>query len=235
MKKEIIKLIDVWKSYKVGESEITVLKGINLKVNDGEFISLLGPSGSGKSTLLHIIGCLDKPSKGKVIIDGKDISKLNDNELALLRREKIGFVFQFYFLFPYLNAIENVMLPMLLAGKPKKEAEERAKELLEKVGLEKDRFYNKPNQLSGGQQQKVAIARALANNPKILLADEPTGNLDSKSALEVMEIFKRINKDGTTIIMVTHNVELTKYSNRVIRIKDGKLLEETWEQKKYFS
>lgn len=227
MKKEIIKLIDVWKSYKVGESEITVLKGINLKVNDGEFISLLGPSGSGKSTLLHIIGCLDKPSKGKVIIDGKDISKLNDNELALLRREKIGFVFQFYFLFPYLNAIENVMLPMLLAGKPKKEAEERAKELLEKVGLEKDRFYNKPNQLSGGQQQKVAIARALANNPKILLADEPTGNLDSKSALEVMEIFKRINKDGTTIIMVTHNVELTKYSNRVIRIKDGKLLEET--------
>ncbi|MEM5821074.1 MAG: ABC transporter ATP-binding protein [Candidatus Aenigmatarchaeota archaeon] len=222
-----MKLIDVWKSYKVGESEITVLKGINLKVNDGEFISLLGPSGSGKSTLLHIIGCLDKPSKGKVIIDGKDISKLNDNELALLRREKIGFVFQFYFLFPYLNAIENVMLPMLLAGKPKKEAEERAKELLEKVGLEKDRFYNKPNQLSGGQQQKVAIARALANNPKILLADEPTGNLDSKSALEVMEIFKRINKDGTTIIMVTHNVELTKYSNRVIRIKDGKLLEET--------
>ncbi|MEM5827939.1 MAG: ABC transporter ATP-binding protein [Candidatus Aenigmatarchaeota archaeon] len=227
MKKDIIKLIDVWKSYKIGDSEITVLKGINLKVKEGEFISLLGPSGSGKSTLLHIIGCLDKPTKGKVIIDGKDVSKLNDNELALLRREKIGFVFQFYFLFPYLNAIENVMLPMLLAGKSKREAEERAKELLEKVGLEKSRFYNKPNQLSGGQQQKVAIARALANNPKILLADEPTGNLDSKSAEEVMNIFKKINRDGTTIIMVTHNIELTKYSNRVIRIKDGKLLEET--------
>lgn len=227
---EIIKLINVCKSYIIGNNKIEVLKNINLEIEKGDFLSILGPSGSGKSTLLHIIGCLDKPNKGKVIIDGMDISKLSEDELAEIRREKIGFVFQFYYLFPYLNAIENVMLPMLLKGISRKKAEEKAAKLLNLVGLEESRFYNKPNQLSGGQQQKVAIARSLANNPKILLADEPTGNLDSKSSKEVMETFKNINEEGTTIIMVTHNIELTKYSNRTIKIKDGRI-EEIWKLK----
>lgn len=222
---KIIKLIDVWKTYHSGNIKVDVLKGIDLEVEEGEFISILGPSGSGKSTLLHIIGCLDKPSRGIVIIDGEDTSKLSENELAKIRREKIGFVFQFYYLFPYLNALENVILPMLIAGKSKKTSEERAKNLLTLVGLDESKFYNKPNQLSGGQQQKVAIARALANNPKILLADEPTGNLDSKSSKEIMKIFKVINENGTTIIMVTHNQELTKFSDRVIKLRDGKILE----------
>jgi len=227
MPKEIIKLINVWKIYKSDSIITEVLKGINLGVKRGEFISLLGPSGSGKSTLLHIIGCLDKPTKGKVIIDGQDVSQLNDNELAKIRREKIGFVFQFFYLFPYLNALENVMLPMLIANKSRKEAEERAKELLKIVNIDESLWYKKPNQLSGGQQQRVAIARALANEPKILLADEPTGNLDSKSAQDVMKIFSEINKNKkVTIIMVTHNEELTKYSDRIIRIKDGKIIEE---------
>lgn len=223
---KIIKLENIWKYYIIGSSKVYVLKGIDLEVDKSEFLCILGPSGSGKSTLLHIIGCLDKPSKGKVIIDNEDVSKLDDNELALIRREKIGFVFQFFYLFPYLNALENVMLPMLISGKSREYAKEKAMELLELVGLEKERFYNKPNQLSGGQQQKVAIARAIANNPKILLADEPTGNLDYKSAIEVMKIFEKINNSGTTIIMVTHNQELTKYADRIIRIKDGKIIEE---------
>ncbi|MBU5682463.1 MAG: ABC transporter ATP-binding protein [Candidatus Aenigmarchaeota archaeon] len=222
----MIKLENIWKYYIIGNSKVYVLKGINLEVDKGEFLCILGPSGSGKSTLLHIIGCLDKPSKGKVIIDNEDVSKLDDNELALIRREKIGFVFQFFYLFPYLNALESVMLPMLISGKSREYAKEKAMELLELVGLEKERFYNRPNQLSGGQQQKVAIARAIANNPKILLADEPTGNLDYKSAMEVMKIFEKINNSGTTIIMVTHNQELTRYADRIIRIKDGKIIEE---------
>lgn len=227
MPKEIIKLINIWKIYRTDSIITEVLKGINLEVKRGEFVSLLGPSGSGKSTLLHIIGCLDKPTKGKVIIDGLDVSKLNDNELAEIRREKIGFVFQFFYLFPYLNALENVMLPMLIANKSRKEAEERAKELLKMVNIDESLWYKKPNQLSGGQQQRIAIARALANEPKILLADEPTGNLDSKSAQDVMKIFSEINKNKkVTIIMVTHNEELTKYSDRIIRIRDGKIIEE---------
>lgn len=230
---KIIKLENIWKYYIIGNSKVYVLKGINLEVDKSEFLCILGPSGSGKSTLLHIIGCLDKPSKGKVIIDNEDVSKLDDNELALIRREKIGFVFQFFYLFPYLNALENVMLPMLISGKSREYAKEKAMELLELVGLEKERFYNRPNQLSGGQQQKVAIARAIANNPKILLADEPTGNLDYKSAMEVMKIFEKINNSGTTIIMVTHNQELTRYADRIIRIKDGKIIEEklSWQRK----
>jgi len=232
MAKEIIKLINVWKIYRTDSIITEVLKGINLEVKRGEFVSLLGPSGSGKSTLLHIIGCLDKPTKGKVIIDGEDVSKLNDNELAEIRREKIGFVFQFYYLFPYLNALENVMLPMLIANESRKEAEERAKELLKMVNIDESLWYKKPNQLSGGQQQRIAIARALVNEPKILLADEPTGNLDSKSAQDVMKIFSEINKNKkVTIIMVTHNEELTKYSDRMIRIKDGKIIEEKWNLK----
>jgi len=227
MPKEIIKLINIWKIYRTDSIITEVLKGINLEVKRGEFISLLGPSGSGKSTLLHIIGCLDKPTRGKVIIDGQDVSKLTDNKLAEIRRKKIGFVFQFFYLFPYLNALENVMLPMLIANKSRKEAEERAKELLKMVNIDESLWYKKPNQLSGGQQQRIAIARALVNEPKILLADEPTGNLDSKSAQDVMKIFSEINKNkNVAIIMVTHNEELTKYSDRIIRIKDGKIIEE---------
>lgn len=218
----IIEAIDLWKIYRTGKIEYPALRGVNLKVEKGEFVAIVGPSGSGKSTLLNLLGALDRPTKGKVFIDGVDISKLNDNQLAELRNKKIGFVFQTFNLIPYMNALENVEVPMIATGVDPRKRRERAMHLLSIVGLEQ--FYrNRPSELSGGQQQRVAIARALANNPKIILADEPTGNLDSKSAFEIMEVLRKLNNSGTTIILVTHNLQLMKFCNRVLFMKDGNI------------
>ncbi len=217
----MIELIDVYKVYKLGLHEVVALRGINLKIEDGEFVAIMGPSGSGKSTLLYLIGCLDKPTRGKVLIDGCDTSKLSDRELTELRRDKIGFIFQQYYLIPTLTALENVELPMVFKGVPKAERVKRAEELLEIVGLgsKKDR---KPRELSGGEQQRVAIARALANRPTILLCDEPTGNLDTKSGEVVMNIIKRLNvEEGVTVVLVTHDPSLKAYADRVVSIRDG--------------
>ncbi|NHV45843.1 MAG: ABC transporter ATP-binding protein [Candidatus Verstraetearchaeota archaeon] len=199
-----------------------------MKIRKGEFIAIVGPSGSGKSTLLNLLGALDRPTKGKVIIDGTDISKLKSNELAELRNKKLGFIFQTFNLIPYMSALDNVEVPMIASGIPPKERKERARKLLELVGL-KGFEKNRPSELSGGQQQKVAIARALVNNPQIILADEPTGNLDSKSANEIIEILHDLNKKGVTIILVTHNLNLIKYCHRVFWLKDG-LIEKEVEQ-----
>ncbi len=224
MPKAIIECKNVWKIYNPGSSaEVKALRGIDLSVKEGSFISIMGSSGSGKSTLLHIIGCLDKPTKGKVYVDGKDVTQLNDKQLAMIRRYTIGFVFQFFNLIPSLTALENVMLPMIFAGVKKSERVRRAKHLLKELGLA-HRINHKPNQLSGGERQRVAIARALANDPKIILADEPTGNLDSRSGKSVMEIFQRLNKEkGKTIVLITHDPEVAKYADKIVKIKDGKI------------
>jgi len=220
----MIELIDVVKKYRIGIHEVVALNGVSLSVEDGEFVAVMGPSGSGKSTLLYLIGCLDKPTSGMVLIDGLDTSKLSDRELTELRRDKIGFIFQQYYLIPTLTALENVELPMVFKGVSKEKRLRRAEELLELVGLgkKKDR---KPNELSGGEQQRVAIARALANGPSILLCDEPTGNLDTKSGRVVMDIIKRLNvEEGVTVVLVTHNPSLSDYADRVIRIRDGRIV-----------
>ena len=221
----IIELQKVTKIYKLDEVEVIGVKDVDLKIKKGEFICIMGPSGSGKSTLLHLIGCLDKPTYGKVFIDGIDVSRMTEDELAEIRKNKIGFVFQFFNLYPSLNALENVELPMIIAEKDKEYRRKRAMELLKIVGMEKfkDHF---PSELSGGQRQKIAIARALANDPPIILADEPTGNLDSKSGKEVMEIFKKLNEEGRTIVVVTHNKEVAKYAERIIYLKDGEIINE---------
>jgi len=224
----IIIAIDLWKIYKSGKIEYPALRGINMKIRRGEFIAIVGPSGSGKSTLLNLFGALDRPTKGKVIIDGIDISTLKSNELAEFRNKKIGFIFQTFNLIPYMSALDNIEVPMIASGISPKERKIRAKELLELVGL-KGFERNRPSELSGGQQQRVAIARALINNPQIILADEPTGNLDSKSANEIIEILHNLNKRGVTIILVTHNLNLIKYCNRVFWMKDG-LIEKEVEQ-----
>jgi len=205
----------------MGLTTIKALNGINLKIDKGEFISIVGPSGSGKTTLLNIIGLLDRPTKGKVILENKDVSSLNDNELSSLRAEKIGFIFQTFNLIPNLTAKENVELASAFSNKVR-DSEKKALELLKIVGLE-DRANHRPSQLSGGEQQRVAIARALMNDPIILLADEPTGNLDSKTSLEILEIFKMLNKRGVTILLVTHNMMLAEEANRILYIKDGKI------------
>ncbi len=220
----MIELVDVVKKYRIGTHEVVALNGVSLSVRDGEFVVIMGPSGSGKSTLLHLIGCLDKPTSGKVIIDGEDTSKLSDRELTELRRDKIGFVFQQYYLIPTLTALENVELPMVFKGVPKEKRHSRAEELLELVGL-KGQGDRKPNELSGGEQQRVAIARALANEPSILLCDEPTGNLDTKSGKVVMDIIKRLNvEEGVTVVLVTHDPSLSDYGDRVVRIRDGRII-----------
>ena len=217
----MIELIDVYKVYKVGLHEVVALRGINLRIENGEFVAIMGPSGSGKSTLLYLIGCLDKPTKGKVVIDGCDTSKLGDRELTELRRDKIGFIFQQYYLIPTLTALENVELPMVFKGIPKAERIKRAEKLLEIVGLG-DKKDRKPKELSGGEQQRVAIARALANRPTILLCDEPTGNLDTKSGKVVMDIIKKLNvEEGVTVVLVTHDPSLKVYADRVVSIRDG--------------
>lgn len=218
----VIELENVEKIYRIGEIEVKALNGVSVSVKDGEFISLMGPSGSGKSTFLNMIGCLDKPTSGKVIINGVDTSGLSDSELTKLRRDTIGFVFQHYNLISTLTAFENVELPMIFRGASKSERE-KAKEILSLVGLERE-MDRKPKELSGGQQQRVAIARALANNPSILLCDEPTGNLDTKSGKAVMDIIEKLNKDeGITVVLVTHDPAISEYAERTIRLVDGKI------------
>ncbi|MBC7121271.1 MAG: ABC transporter ATP-binding protein [Candidatus Methanosuratus sp.] len=217
---------DLWKVYRLGEIDYTALRGVSFRVRKGEYIAIVGPSGSGKSTLLNIMGALDRPTKGKMMIDGVEISSLNDKKLAELRNRKLGFVFQTFNLLSYMSAAENVETPLVAAGVPPDERRRRAYALLEMVGL-KGFERNRPTMLSGGQQQRVAIARALANNPQIILADEPTGNLDSKSSHEIIEILRRLNdENGVTIVMVTHNLELTSHCNKVWHFRDGRIEKE---------
>jgi len=215
----VVEAIELKKTYMLGKVPVEALRGVNLKVEKGDFLAVLGPSGSGKSTLLNLIGALDKPTSGTLLIDGVDISKLNDNQLADLRR-KVGFVFQFFNLIPRFAAVENVELSMSIANVPRSKSKKRAEELLETVGL-KDRLKHKPAELSGGQQQRVAIARALANKPSFLLLDEPTGNIDSKTALEIIDIIKKLNQQGVTIVMVTHDQNLARESKRTVQMMDG--------------
>ncbi len=219
----VVELVNLEKEYDLGAIKLHVLKEINLKVKKSDIVAIMGPSGSGKSTMLHMLGCLDRPTRGKVIIDGVDVSRLNDDELAKIRREKIGFIFQFFYLIPSLTALKNVELPMTFIKSSAKDREERAKELLKMVGLE-DRMYHRPSQLSGGESQRVAIARALANNPQIILADEPTGNLDSKSGKEIMDILVKLNERGVTLIIVTHDSSIARHAEKVINLKDGKII-----------
>ncbi|HPH36331.1 MAG TPA: ABC transporter ATP-binding protein [Sediminibacterium sp.] len=216
----IIHLEGIEKSYFMGNQAIPVLKGINLDIFKNEYVALMGPSGSGKSTLMNILGCLDSPTGGKYILNGKDVSKMLDDDLAEVRNTEIGFVFQQFNLLPRLSAAENVALPLIYAGVSKKERIERALEALDKVGLA-DRSHHKSNELSGGQIQRVAIARALVNNPSILLADEPTGNLDSKTSVEVMQIFGKLQAAGNTVVLVTHEEDIAAYAHRVVRLRDG--------------
>lgn len=219
----IIKLTNVNKSYNLGSEKLHVLKNISFNVAKGEFISILGPSGSGKSTLMNIIGCMDNLDNGSYILDDKDISTSNDDDLALIRNEKIGFIFQKYHLIPKYSVIQNVMMPLLIRGTSKETARENALDKLKLVGLE-GRIKHKPNELSGGQQQRVAIARALVSDPKVLLADEPTGALDSETGKEVLALFKELNNQGNTIIMITHDKEVASHSDRTISIVDGKII-----------
>ncbi|MDB8551812.1 ABC transporter ATP-binding protein [Turicibacter sanguinis] len=225
MSEEILSMKNIVKSYVLGDEEQVVLKGINFRVNEGEFVSILGPSGSGKSTMMNIIGCLDCSTSGSYILSGQDIKDLNENELADIRSHEIGFVFQSFQLLPRLTALQNVELPMIYAGIPSHERKVRAKEMLERVGLA-NHIHHYPHQLSGGQQQRVAIARAISTNPTILLADEPTGALDQKTSHQVMSLFKELNQEGRTIIMITHDETIAKEASRIVRILDGNLLEE---------
>ncbi len=222
---EILNMKDICKSYYMGDDELEVLHKVNLTVHSGEFLSILGPSGSGKSTMMNIIGCLDIPTSGKYLLSGKDIEDLSESELAAVRNKEIGFVFQSFQLLPRLTALKNVELPLIYSNVPVSERKMRAKEMLEKVGLS-DKMSNLPNQLSGGQQQRVAIARALVTQPTILLADEPTGALDQKTGAQVMELFEKLNEDGRTIIMITHDQGIAKHAKRVVKILDGYLTEQ---------
>lgn len=221
----ILELSNIYKDYYQDEMVVPVLKNINLSVEEGEYLAIMGPSGSGKTTLMNLIGCLDRPTKGDYLLEGEDVSKYKDKELSDVRLHSIGFVFQNFHLLPKLSALNNVALPLSYAGVPLKERKEIAKKALERVGLG-DRIDFMPNQLSGGQKQRVAIARALVNNPKIVLADEPTGALDSKSGEAVMELFQQLNEEGVTVIMITHNAEIAEYAKRVIHIFDGEIVKE---------
>lgn len=218
-----VKLISIDKVYGQEEAlKFRALKNINLTIAKGEFIAIIGPSGSGKSTLMHILGLLDRPTSGTYEFDGQDVSSLSENELAKIRNRKIGFIFQSFNLLSRTSALDNVALPLVYSGISSKERLKRAKQALENVGL-KDKFSSKPNQLSGGQQQRVAIARSLINNPEIILADEPTGNLDTKTSQEIMDIFKKLNKEGRTIILITHEHDIAKQAKKIISIKDGEI------------
>ena len=218
----LIETRDLWKTYVMGDEEIHALKGVSIAIQRGEYVAIMGPSGSGKSTLMNLIGCLDTPSKGTYFLNEKEVSLMNDNELARIRNEEIGFVFQTFNLLPRATALHNVELPLVYAGMSKKDRLEQAKAAIEKVELT-HRMTHKPNELSGGQRQRVAIARALVNNPSILLADEPTGNLDSKTGVEIMALFARLHQGGNTIIVVTHEADIAAYAHRVIAIRDGQV------------
>ncbi|VEF46549.1 putative ABC transporter ATP-binding protein [Bacillus freudenreichii] len=220
-----MKLSEITKVYGNGALQVPVLHGIDLSVEDGEFIAIMGPSGSGKSTLMNIIGFLDYPTAGTFELNGENISSAKEKQLALLRNKHIGFVFQQFFLLPRLNALKNVEAPLIYAGVPKRERTERAVQMLEKVGLG-DRMKHLPNQLSGGQKQRVAIARALVNNPTLILADEPTGALDSKTSAQIMELLVQLNQEGKTVIIVTHEEEIADYTDRIINLKDGKIIDD---------
>ena len=218
----IIETRDLWKTYVMGSEEIHALRGVNIEIDKGEYVSIMGPSGSGKSTLMNLIGCLDTPTKGSYLLNGKQVSQMNDNELARIRNEEIGFVFQTFNLLPRASALHNVELPLIYAGVASKDRQERAKDALRKVELE-SRMTHRPNELSGGQRQRVAIARALVNNPSILLADEPTGNLDSKTGVEIMALFDRLHSGGNTIILVTHEPDIAAHAHRIVHIRDGQV------------
>lgn len=224
-KKTVIELDGVWKTYIMGETKVHAVKNISIKIKRGEFLAIMGPSGSGKSTTMNLVGSLDVPTKGKIFLDSQDIAKLGESELAQLRGKKIGFVFQQFNLIKNLTALENITLPMTFQGVPIEERNERAKKLLESVGLG-DRMHHTPNELSGGQQQRVAIARALANDPEVILADEPTGNLDTKTGESVMDLLSKLHKQGKTIIMVTHDEETANNAKRVIYLRDGEIVKQ---------
>jgi putative ABC transport system ATP-binding protein len=227
----IIQLENIQKSYYLGKQELKVLKGITLEIFKNEYVALMGPSGSGKSTLMNILGCLDSPTAGRYVLNGEDVSKMQDDDLADVRNKEIGFVFQQFNLLPRLTAAENVALPLIYNGTTKRIRTEFALEMLDKVGLA-DRSHHKPNELSGGQNQRVAIARALVNNPSIILADEPTGNLDSKTSEEIMNIFDKIQADGNTVILVTHEEDIAEYAHRIIRLRDGLIESDHLNEKK---
>jgi putative ABC transport system ATP-binding protein len=218
----LIETRDLWKTYQMGDEEIHALRGVSIQIAKGEYVAIMGPSGSGKSTLMNLIGCLDTPSRGTYLLNSQEVSTMNDNELARIRNEEIGFVFQTFNLLPRATALHNVELPLVYAGVPSRERQERAKAALEKVELG-SRMSHRPNELSGGQRQRVAIARALVNNPSILLADEPTGNLDSKTGVEIMTLFERLHDAGNTIIIVTHEADVADHARRTVAIRDGQV------------
>ena len=226
MAKPLINISNLKRDFQLGSETIYVLKGIDLQINKGEYVALMGPSGSGKSTLMNLLGCLDTPTSGTYILNGNDVSQMHDDDLAEIRNKEIGFVFQTFNLMPRTTALDNVALPMIYAGFPKSERIVRASEVLTQVGLD-DRMDHQPNQLSGGQRQRVAIARALVNKPSIILADEPTGNLDSKTSEEIMKLFGDIHASGNTVILVTHEEDIAKYAHRIIRLRDGMIESDT--------
>jgi len=216
----IIELHDVKKDYYLGNTVVHAVNGVSFSINEGDFLSIVAPSGSGKTTLLNMIGCIDIPTEGKIVVDGEDITKMNDKQLTNIRNKEIGFIFQTFNLLPRATALDNVILPMIYAGKNKKEREMRGREVLEQVQLA-DRMEHRPNELSGGQRQRVAVARALVNKPSIILADEPTGNLDSKTSVEIMTLFNDIHRNGNTVIVVTHEEDIALHAHRIIRLRDG--------------
>lgn len=226
MANPLIKITDIKRDFILGNEIVYVLKGVNLEINKGEYVALMGPSGSGKSTLMNLLGCLDTPTSGNYVLNGKDVSQMRDDELAGIRNKEIGFVFQTFNLLPRTTALDNVALPMIYAGYSKSERNARAVEVLKQVNLA-DRMDHQPNQLSGGQRQRVAIARALVNRPSIILADEPTGNLDSKTSVEIMKLFGDIHAQGNTVILVTHEEDIAAYAHRVIRLRDGLIESDT--------
>ena len=229
--REIIRLEDIHRIYRVGNQEVRALDGVSLSVYKNEYVAIMGPSGSGKSTLMNILGCLDSPSSGHYVLNGVDVSEMEDSDLADVRNREIGFVFQSFNLLPRYNALENVALPMVYAGVPARERMERAADALRSVALE-ERMDHKPNELSGGQKQRVALARALINNPSIILADEPTGNLDTHTSIEIMRLFDEIHRRGNTVIVVTHEEDIAAYAHRIIRLRDGRV-ESDMENKEY--
>jgi putative ABC transport system ATP-binding protein len=226
MAEYVIEIDSLTKIYKTGKTDFKALNNVDLRIRKGDFVAIMGPSGSGKSTLMNIIGCLDRPTSGTIIIDGENISTVNDNQLAIIRGRKIGFIFQKFNLMPSMTALKNVALPMVFLGGLKADREHRASELLAKVGLT-NWATHRPSELSGGQQQRIAIARALVNNPAIILADEPTGNLDTKTGEQIMELLVSLNREGKTILLVTHAIALKRFANRVVNMLDGEVTEET--------